>query len=60
MDYQTDIAPDIMKAKTKSLAKSSKLKSSTLMKPTASHLAKQSKVRDVNSKQVCRWYHCSS
>lgn len=54
MDYQTDIAPDIMKAKTKSLAKSSKLKSSTLMKPTASHLAKQSKVRDANSKQVCR------
>lgn len=50
MDYQTDIAPNAMKAKTKSLAKSSKLKTSTLMKPTASHLAKLSKVREVNSK----------
>lgn len=43
--YYTDMAPDIEILKKESLSKSSKLKTSTLMKPTASHLAKQSKAR---------------
>uniref|UniRef100_A0A5B7BQ17 TPX2 central domain-containing protein n=1 Tax=Davidia involucrata TaxID=16924 RepID=A0A5B7BQ17_DAVIN len=44
-----DMAPDITKAKTKSVAKSSKPRSSTLMKPTASHLAKLNRARGVYS-----------
>ncbi|XP_017244880.1 protein TPX2 isoform X3 [Daucus carota subsp. sativus] len=44
-EYYTEIDPDIEKLKSKPLSKSSKLKTSTFMKPTVSHLAKQSKER---------------
>ncbi|CAL5367054.1 unnamed protein product [Camellia sinensis] len=43
------MAEDIPKAKIKSVAKSSKIRSSTLMQPTASHLAKLSRGREVHS-----------
>ncbi|GMP30386.1 hypothetical protein CsSME_00005078 [Camellia sinensis var. sinensis] len=43
------MAEDIPKAKIKSVAKSSKIRSSTLMQPTASHLAKLSQGREVHS-----------
>ncbi|KAL6978372.1 hypothetical protein U1Q18_020040, partial [Sarracenia purpurea var. burkii] len=43
-----DMAQDIRRTKTKPVAKSS-LRSSTLMKPTASHLAKLSKAREIHS-----------
>ncbi|XP_059667001.1 protein TPX2-like [Cornus florida] len=47
-----DKAQDTPKAKTKSVAKLFKPRSSTLMKPTASHLAKLSGTREVSSRQL--------
>ncbi|KAA8533816.1 hypothetical protein F0562_031333 [Nyssa sinensis] len=44
-----DMGQDIIKAKTKSVAKSSKPRSSTLMKPTASQLAKLNRAQGVSS-----------
>ncbi|KAL3834561.1 hypothetical protein ACJIZ3_009297 [Penstemon smallii] len=43
---------DTAKAKAKSANMLSKTRSSTLMKPTASHLAKQNKLLDIHSKSV--------
>ncbi|WOG96963.1 hypothetical protein DCAR_0416302 [Daucus carota subsp. sativus] len=55
-EYYTEIDPDIEKLKSKPLSKSSKLKTSTFMKPTVSHLAKQSKERYVSQKFVTKAY----
>ncbi|KAK2971758.1 hypothetical protein RJ640_022897 [Escallonia rubra] len=52
--YPNHVGQDIPKAKAKSMAKSFKPRSATLMKPTASHLAKQNKARELKSSRLCR------
>ncbi|KAK3040125.1 hypothetical protein RJ639_027851 [Escallonia herrerae] len=52
--YPNRVGQDIPKAKAKSMAKSFKPRSATLMKPTASHLAKQNKARELKSSRLCR------
>ncbi|CAK9135189.1 unnamed protein product [Ilex paraguariensis] len=53
LKYHTCMAQDISKAKRNSMAKSVKPRSSTLMKPTASHLAKQNKAQDPYLNRFC-------
>ncbi|KAL3837924.1 hypothetical protein ACJIZ3_022515 [Penstemon smallii] len=48
---------DAGKAKTKSPNKLLEPRTSTLMKPTASHLAKQNKLHDMHSKYICTRIH---
>ncbi|KAK3022190.1 hypothetical protein RJ639_047012 [Escallonia herrerae] len=52
--YPNHVGQDIPKAKAKSMAKSFKPRSAALMKPTASHLAKQNKARELKSSRLCR------
>ncbi|KAG5558449.1 hypothetical protein RHGRI_008401 [Rhododendron griersonianum] len=47
--YHYQMAQDILKTKTKSAGQSSKTRSSTLMTPTASHLAKLNREKEVHS-----------
>ncbi|XP_058205348.1 protein TPX2-like [Rhododendron vialii] len=47
--YHYQMAQDILKTKTKSAGQSSKPRSSTLMTPTASHLAKLNREKEVHS-----------
>ncbi|XP_044468805.1 protein TPX2-like [Mangifera indica] len=54
LDFCNDIHQDIPKFKTKSVVKSSLSRSSTLMKPTASYLAKHSQPQEVNSQDILR------
>ncbi|XP_062150716.1 protein TPX2-like isoform X2 [Alnus glutinosa] len=52
--YYNQMAPASPKAKTKSPVKSTLARSSTLMKPTASNLAKQNKPREIHSTRFLR------